>query len=384
MNARSLPARCLPALRHAVPGIAAAFILALASCGKPPATAPAPVDVTVATVEQRDVPVTQEWVASVYGFVDAQVRAQVTGNLVRQDYVEGSHVRRGDLLFEIDPRPFQAALDLALAQLAQAQAQVGKTEEDVKRYAPLAKEQAISEQELDDAVQANLAAKAQVAAAQAAVEQARLNLDFTRIASPVDGVAGLVKAEVGDLVGPATGILTTVSTLDPMKVYFPISEQSYLEFMKGHAGAMVSFPAGIRLDLILADGSVHPYPGKFYAADRQIDPDTGTLQIAALFPNPQDSLRPGQYARVRAVVSIDKGALLVPERALAELQGGYQIVTVDGANMTHLQSVEVGSRAGGMAVIEKGLKPGDRVVVDGLQKVRDGTLVNPQPFQAAP
>jgi membrane fusion protein (multidrug efflux system) len=353
--------------------------LSLGGCGKPQTPTAAPAEVAVAPVERRDVPVTQEWVASLYGFVDAQIRAQVSGLLLRQNYRDGARVKKGELLFEIDPRPFRAALAQAQGQLAQAEAQVGKTEADVKRYGPLAKQQAISQQELDDAVQANLAAKAQVASGQAAVEQAQLNLDFAHITSPVDGIAGIVQTQVGNLVGPGTGILTTVSTVDPMKVYFPISEQAYLDFTEGSPEAEANrFLADAKLELILSNGSVYPYPGKFYAVDRQIDPNTGTLQIAALFPNPRNTLRPGQYGRVRAVVKTVKDALLVPERALAELQGGDQVVTVDASNKAHLQAVIVGARVGGLAVIEKGLKPGDRVIVDGANKVREGSPVNPR------
>jgi RND family efflux transporter MFP subunit len=377
----SLP---LPRSAHRLPlgasGIAALLLLLASGCHKSPPPAPPPPNVTVAPVEQRDVPVTQEWVASLYGFVDAQVRAQVNGNLLKQDYREGTTVRPGDVLFEIDPRPFQAALAQAKAQLAQAEAQLGKTAEDVSRYEPLAKDHAISEQELDDAVQANLASKAIVAAAQAAVAQAQLNLDFTRVASPVDGVAGLTQVQVGDLVGPATGVLTTVSTLDPMKVYFPISEQSYLAFIAAPTGAG-SFPPDVKLDLILSDGSVYPYPGKFYAADRQIDPNTGTLKIAATFPNPHGALRPGEYGRVRAVVRTVKDALLVPTRALTELQGGYQVATVDGSNLAHVRTVKLGPALGNSTVIESGLTPSDRIIVDGFAKVREGTPVAPQPFQ---
>jgi membrane fusion protein (multidrug efflux system) len=383
MNDRSFPDPGPPAIRLARPGLAAALVLSLACCGKAPVAAPAPVDVTVTTVQQSDVPVTQEWVASLTGFVDAQVRAQVSGNLTRQDYAEGGPVRKGDLLFEIDPRPFQAALAQAEAQLAQAEAQVGKTEEDVTRYLPLAREQAISQQELDDAVQANLAAKAEAASARAAVQTAQLNLDFARILSPVDGVAGIAKAEVGDLVGPNSGVLAIVSTVNPMKVYFSISEQSYLDFMRAHPDSN-GISAPVSFTLILSDGSLYPYPGTFYAADNQIDPDTGTLQIVALFPNPKGLLKPGQFGKVRAVVRVIKGALLVPEAALAELQGGYQVVTVDDANKAHLQIVKAGARIGGMAVIEGGVKPGDRIVVDGIQKMREGIAVNPQPYVPAP
>jgi RND family efflux transporter MFP subunit len=376
----SLP-RSARRLRPAAPGITALLLLLLVSgCHKAPPPAPPPPNVTVAPVEQRDVPVTQEWVASLYGFVDAQVRAQVGGNLLKQDYREGTPLHQGDVLFEIDPRPFQAALAQAKAQLAQAEAQLGKTAEDVKRYEPLAKDQAISQQELDDAVQANLASKALVAAAQAAVAQAQLNLDFTHVTSPVDGVAGLTQVQVGDLVGPGTGVLTIVSTLDPIKVYFPISEQSYLAFSGEHPGA-AGFPADVKLELILSDGSVYPEAGRFYAADRQIDPNTGTLKIAATFPNPHGSLRPGEYGRVRAVVRTLKDALLVPTRALTELQGSYQVATVDGSNVAHMRTVKLGPPLGNSTVIESGLTPSDRIIVDGFAKVREGTPVAPQPYQ---
>jgi membrane fusion protein (multidrug efflux system) len=383
MNVSSLQEQPLPSLRLASPGIAAALILSLAGCGKPPAGPPPPIDVTVATVAQQDVPVTQEWVASLYGFVDAQIRAQVSGNLIKQDYREGGRVHRGDVLFEIDPRPFQALLAQAQAQLAQAQAQAGKAREDVARYVPLAREQAISQQELDDAVQANLAAQAQVASGTAAVQAAQLSLDFTRIASPVDGVAGIVQANVGDLVGPGTGILTTVSTVDPMKVYFSISEQSYLQIRQANPDAD-GFPPGVRLALILSDGSTYPYPGTFYAADRQIDPNTGTLQIAATFPNPKNFLRPGQYGRIRAIIRTLPGALVVPARALTELQGGYQVAVVDDSNLAHIRGVKAGPALGALIVIESGLKAGDRVIVEGFQKIREGSPVNPQPYGPAP
>jgi membrane fusion protein (multidrug efflux system) len=336
----------------------------------------------VATVEQRDVPETREWVATLHGFVDAQIRAQVGGLLLRQAYRDGASVKQGDLLFEIDPRPFRAALAQAEGQLAQSQAQLGKTQQDVKRYGPLAKEQAISQQDYDNAVQANLAAQAQFAATQAAVDQARLNLDFARITSPVDGIAGIAQTQVGNLVGPGTGVLTTVSTVDPMKVFFPISEQAYLEFTAEHP-EMRGFPPDVKLELILSDGSVYPYPGSFYATDRQIDPNTGTLQIAALFPNPKSLLRPGQYGRVRAVVRTLKGALLVPQRALTELQGGYQVAIVDEHDLAHLKTVKTGPQIGADVVVE-GLRPGDRVIVEGFQKVKEGSAVKPSPYRASP
>jgi membrane fusion protein (multidrug efflux system) len=374
-QSQSRPAR----LRlFAGPAVAVALLFSITGCEKAAPPPPPPPGVTVTAVVRRDVPVTQEWVASVYGFVDAQVRAQVSGNLLKQNYREGTAVHQGDVLFEIEPRPFQAALAQAQAQLAQAQAQLGKTEEDVKRYEPLAKDQAISQQELDDAVQANLAAKAQVAAGQAAVAQAQLNLDFAHVTSPIDGTAGLTQVQVGDLVGPGTGVLATVSKLDPMKVYFPISEQSYLAFTHAHPAAG-GFPADAKLELILTDGSVYPEPGHFYAVDRQIDPTTGTLQVAATFPNPNGLLRPGEYARVRAVIETLPGALLVPQKALAELQGGFEVATVDGSNVAHIIPVKTGPTVAGMTVVTTGLHEGDRVVVDGFPKVKDGAPVHPQP-----
>ena len=370
-----------------MPLILTAALLAcnLSSCAKRPAVAAGPaVEVAVAPVTQRDVPVTEEWVASLYGLVDAQIRAQVSGLLLRQEYHDGARVNKGDLLFEIDPRPFQAALAQSEGQLAQAEAQASRTKQDQTRYGPLAREQAISQQEYDTAVQADRAAQAQVAAARAAVAQAQLNLDFSRITSPVDGIAGIAQTQIGNLVGPGTGILTTVSTVDPMRVFFPISEQAYLDFTgAGPAGAAPMFPADARLELVLGNGRVYPYPGKFYAADRQIDPTTGTLQIVALFPNPQNLLRPGQFGRVRAVVRTLRGALLVPQRALTELQGGYQVAVVDERNQAHIRMVQVGPPVGAERVVTDGLKPGERVIVEGFQKVKEGTVVVPSPFGAA-
>jgi membrane fusion protein (multidrug efflux system) len=351
-------------------------------CGRHADQTPAPVDVQVAAVDQKDVPVTREWVGSLDGFVNAQIRAQVTGYLLKQDYTEGSVVAKGAPLFEIDPRPFTAALNVANGQLAQAQAQLGTAALDVKRYKPLAEEKAISQQEFDDAVQAQLAAEAQVASASAALDQARLNLEFTQIVAPVDGIAGLVQAQIGDLVGPGTGVLTTVSTVDPIKAYFPINEQDYLEF-RGREPDAPSIPAGIEFELILSDGTTYPRKGTFFAIDRQVDINTGTLSVVAVFPNPNGLLRPGQFARVRAVVSVEHGALLVPQRALSELQGGYQLAAVDAQNHVHIVSVKVGQQIGSQMVVEAGLHPGDRVVAEGIQKVKEDTLVNPLPFTSA-
>jgi membrane fusion protein (multidrug efflux system) len=360
--------------------VSGALALALwGGCARHADTAAAPPDAQVVAVEQRDVPVVREWIGSLDGFVNAQIRAQVSGYLVKQAYLEGSVVRKGDPLFEIDPRPFAAALAQAEGQLAQAQAQLGKADLDVARFTPLARDKAISQEELDDAVQARLAAGAQVASARAAVDQASLNLSFTHIVSPIDGIAGLIRAQIGDLVGPSTGALTTVATVDPIKAYFPISEQAYLEF-RGRDPHAPSIPAGTKFELILADGSTYPSKGALLAMDNEVDGNTGTLRVAALFPNPSLLLRPGQYAKVRAVVNVEKGALLVPLRALSELQGGYQAATVDAANRAHIVAVRAGAQFGSKVVVEAGLHPGDRVVADGIQKITEGELVNPVPF----
>jgi membrane fusion protein (multidrug efflux system) len=353
-------------------------VIAAAGCKKKPVP-PAPPEVQVWTVQSGDVPIYEEWIGSLDGYVNAQIRAQVTGYLLEQHYKEGMMVKKGDLLFQIDPRPFQAALDSAFAKLAQDQAQAGKTELDVKRYTPLAKEQAISQEQLDDAVQANLAAQAAIKADEADIETARLNLGFTKIISPIDGLAGIALAQIGDLLSPSSGLLTTVSTLNPIKAYFNVSEQSYLRYWRDHINLAQDEP-DLELRLILSDGSVYPLKGKVFNADRQVNLDTGTLQIVALFPNPDLVLRPGQYARVRVQTRVQHGALLVPQRAVAELQGSYQVSVVDGQNKAHVKPVKVGEQAGSNWIIEDGLKPGERVVVEGTQKAREGVEVNPKPF----
>ena len=292
-------------------------------------------------------------------------------------------VKKGDVLFEIDPRPFQATLDQALARQAQDEAQQGKTALDVKRYTPLAKDQAISQETLDDAVQANLGALATVQADKAAVENARLNLGFCTITSPIDGIAGTAQAQIGDLVGPGSAVLTTVSTVDPMRVYFSISEQSYLALYHQYTNAeeRLAHQDQLKLDLILSDGSTYPLSGKWFFTSRQIDENTGTLQIAGLFPNPDFFLRPGQYAQVRAMTETRHGAILVPQRAVAELQGSYQVTIISETNTAHIKTVQVGKQVGHDWLIETGLESNDVVVVEGAQKVKEGTLVNPQPYQ---
>jgi RND family efflux transporter MFP subunit len=356
------------------------LILLADGCKKKPVPPPPP-DVQVITLAATNVPVFEEWIGTLDGFVNAQIRAQVTGYLLAQNYAEGSEVKTGDLLFQIDPRPFQAALDQAHAKLVQDEAQSGKTELDVKRYTPLAKEQAISQEQLDNAVQANLAANALVKADEAAVENARLNLGFTKIKSPIDGLAGTALAQIGDLLSPSSGLLTTVSTLDPIKVYFQISEQSYLNFWRHHAAGSGA-ETNLELQLIFADGSVYPQTGKFFFADRQVNPNTGTLQIVGLFPNTNLVLRPGQYGRVRAQTQTITNALIVPQRALTELQGSYQVSVVDNQNQAHVRPVKVGEQIGSNWIIENGLNPGDRIVVEGAQKVKEGAVVNPKPFGA--
>jgi membrane fusion protein (multidrug efflux system) len=347
---------------------------------KAPAPAP-PVKVAVVTVEPRDVPVYQEWIGSLDGYPNAQIHAQVSGYLLKQDYKEGSNVKQGDLLFEIDPRPFQAVLDQAVARQRQDEALLEKTDLDVKRYTPLAKSQAIAQQQLDDAVQSNLMAKATVNADKAAAESAQLNLGFTRITSPVAGVAGLAQAQIGDLVGPTTGALTTVSTVNPIRAYFNISEQFYLSFFRPDdppGAPPVRMPLHeIPVELILADGSVYPSPGRWIITGRNVDNTTGTIAAAAEFDNPDNFLRPGQYALVRAKTEIRKGALLVPQRAVIELQGAWQVATVDTANTVHMKSVRVGRQIGTEWLIETGLQPGDRIVAEGTQKAKEGAKVTP-------
>jgi RND family efflux transporter MFP subunit len=353
-------------------------------------TAPPP-DVMVAQVEQRDVPIYGEWIGTLDGFVNADVRAQVTGYLVRQDYKEGAFVNKGQLLFEIDPRPFQAALDQAEGQLAQAKAQLTnaeavqvRTQLDVERYAPLAKEQAASQQDLDNATQNNLAAKATVATAQAqiktaeaALETAKLNLDFTRLTAPISGIAGQAQLQVGALVTTSGAAVTTVSTLDPIRDYFTVSEQDYLQLQKQFS---TSDKQRWKLQLILADGTTYPHEGTFYFAGRAVDQNTGAIQLAALFPNPGNVLRPGQYGKVRAVVRIETGALLVPQPAVTELQGSYQADVVGTDGKISIRPVAVGDRIGTMWIIKEGLKPGERVVAEGQQGLRPGMLVQPKPF----
>ncbi|HJS23008.1 MAG TPA: efflux RND transporter periplasmic adaptor subunit, partial [Pyrinomonadaceae bacterium] len=431
---------------------AIAVLLAFARSSKPAQAAPPVLEVGVVQVKQENVPIYSEWIGTTEGMVNAELKAQVTGYLLRQDYKEGSFVKKGQLLFEIDPRPFQAALDQANGQVAQYQGQLEqassqitqaeaqlaqansqllqaqarleqaranqvKTELDVKKYQPLAEQKAVTQQDLDNALQANTAAKAQVDAEKAGVEAARaqmahasaeistaragvatakgqlenakataktaaLNLSFTRIVSPIDGIAGLAQAQVGDLVSTTSNPLTTVSTLDPIKVYFTLSEQDYLRYTKPFLGSAEQSGSldHLELELILSDGSTYPEKGTFYFADRQVDPKTGAIRMAGIFPNPNNGLRPGQFGRVRAVTSTQEDALMVPQRAVSELQGTYQVAVVGQDNKVSFRPVKVGEKSGSMWVITEGLKPGETVVAEGTIKVRPGIVVKPVPF----
>jgi RND family efflux transporter MFP subunit len=439
-------------------GVISCFILVVLLIGlghskgkgtPPPASLPA---VAVVAVEQKDVPIYSDWIGTTDGLVNADIKAQVTGYLLRQDYKEGSFVKKGQLLFEIDPRPFQAALDQASgqvaqfegqlaeansqirqaeaqvaqaysqflqaqAQLAQAQANQIKAQLDADRYTKLVKTGVATQQDYDNAVQTNAATKAQVKAAEAGVETANaarraadaqvgtakaaittvkgqidnakatvrtaeLNLGFTRITSPIDGIAGVAQAQVGNLISAQSAPLTTVSTVDPVKVYFTLSEQEYLNFSKRNliAAQQGGSVARIELELLLSDDTTYPQKGNFYLADRQVDQKTGAIRMAGLFPNPGNVLRPGQYGRVRAVTATRPAALLVPQRAVTELEGSYQVAIVGGDNKIEVRAVKVGDRVGEMWIIEDGLRPGERIVAEGTQKIRPDVAVNPIPF----
>jgi RND family efflux transporter MFP subunit len=364
--------------------ILATIALVLQSCSKKESapTAPPPPEVLVIKVVPQDVPVVKEWVGSLEGSVNANIQARVSGYLTAQNYKEGAAVKKGDLLFEIDPRPFEAALAEAKANLADAQATRVKAEATASRFVQLAGQKAVSEQDRLVAVQANETAKAQVAAKEAAVEEAQLNLEFTNITSPVDGVAGIALTQIGNLVGPATGTLTTVSTLDPIKAYFTVSEQAYVAYMRQFPNDQEreAYESKLELEMVLADGSIYPQKGTLFARDRQVDPRTGALRLAGLFPNPGSVLRPGQFARIRATTSMQHDAILVPQRAVNELQGIYQVAVVTPDNKGSIRPVQVGERSGSNWVITSGLKPNETIVVEGIQKVREGAAVVPKPW----
>jgi len=377
------------------------------SAAKPSTQTPSLPVVEVALVEQKDVPINGEWIGTLTGQVNADVKGQVTGYLLTRNYKEGSFVRKGQILFEIDHRPFQAALDQARGQLAQAQAQLSqdeaqlstaeanqlKSQLNVEKYEPLAKVDAVSKQDFDNATQTDLAnraqikaaeaaiaaAKAQIKTGEAAVETATINLSFTRVISPIDGIAGIAQAQVGDLVSSSSGPLTTVSTLDPIRDYFTISEQQYLALQKRFSDSEKDH---WKLQLILADGTTYPREGEFYFADRQVNPNTGAIQIAALFPNPGNVLRPGQYGKVRAIVRMQQNALLIPQAAVNEQQGSNLVAVVDKDNRVSMRPVQVGQRTDAMWVIDGGLKPGERVIVEGQLNLKPGMTVQTKPYKS--
>jgi len=357
----------------------------LVGCKPASKEAPLAPAVKVADVTRGDPTIYQEWIGTLDGLVNAQIRAQVTGYLLSQAYREGDRVSKGDLLFEIDARPFQAALDHANGTLKQAEARFGKTQLDVKRYAPLVNDKAISQEEYDNAVQANLEAEAAVASAKADVEQAQLNFGFTKIVSPIDGVPNFAKAQIGDLVGQGGGELTTVSTIDPIKAYFSVTEQEYINFTRLFTTdtARSEQLKHIEAELILPDGMAYPLKGKVVAIDRSVGLTTGALRVQALFPNPNNALRPGQFVRVRVKADSKPDTVLAPCRAVSEMQGSYQVAVVDADNKVHIQPVQIGERSGNNFIVESGLQPGQRVVVEGLQKVRDGVTVTATNFVEA-
>ncbi len=362
--------------------LVAGATLAMIGCGRTQAAAPSPPpEVRVAPPIQQDVPVYSDWVATLDGYVNAQVRPQVSGYIIKQNYKEGSLVRKGQVLFEIDPRPFKAALDRAKGDLAQAEAQLGKSTLDVERDTPLAKARAIAQSQLDNEIQAKLGAQAAVESNKATVEQAELNLEWTKVTSLVDGIAGIAQVQIGNLVG-SNSILTSVSQVDPIKAYFPISEQAYVLAQKQSSAVSskhaISF-FGNSLDLILTDGSIFPQKGKILLADRQVDPNTGTIRIVAAFPNPGNILRPGQYGRVHVETNMKRGALLIPQNAVAQSQGSYQVAVVGGDHKVSMRTVKPGETVGTMWVIDSGLKPGEQVVAEGMQRLKEGTLVTPKP-----
>jgi membrane fusion protein, multidrug efflux system len=348
-----------------------------AGCGKSEAakTTPPPPSVYVAEAVQRDEPVVHEWIGTAEGDVNAEIRPKLEGYLLRRSYVEGRTVRQGDVLFEIDPRQFRAQLQQAEANLAQAAAAVAKADRDVARFEPLAAQKAISQQELDNARSSQEAARASYGALRAAVEQTRLMLGWTRVTSPISGVAGIANAQVGNLVSPQT-VLTTVSDVDPIRVEFPMSEREYLRYQND--ASMRNAP----LDLVLADGSVFPHKGRIAMSGRDVNIGTGTIAVIGLFPNPGNVIRPGQYAKVRAVMEVRRGAVLIPQRAVNELQGIYQVAVVGAGNKAEVRMVKPGARVGTDWMIDEGIRAGESVVIEGFSRVKDGQAVTPLPAPA--
>ena len=354
------------------------FLVFSTACSRKPAqTGPPPPEVLVTTVTPRDVPRILERVATLDGFINANINAQVQGYIVSRDYQEGSLVKKGDLLFQIDPRPFEAALAQAKATLAKDKANLAKAEADEKRALDLFNRKVISDQERDTAVAAAGSNRANVEADEAAVKQAELNLGYTKITAPIDGIAGFANNQVGDLVSPTSGPLTTISQIDPIKAIVTAGEGPFTDFVSRHPDPTerATYIRSLEFELILGDGKVYPQKGKFYALDRNLDLKTGSIRYEVTFPNPGNNLRPGQFGKVRFVADTKKNALIVPQEAVSELQGNYQVVVVDQDNKAHIRPVKMGERIGSMWEVTDGLKPGERVVVQGLQKAREGAPV---------
>ena len=360
-------------------GYTSLALMVCAGCGKGKTpTLPAP-SVAVTPVIQQDVPISFEWVSTLDGNVNAVIRAQVQGYLVKQLYKEGDFVKQGQVLFEIDPRTFQAAYDEAKSQVAMNQAKWEQARSTLARVKPLAEERALSQKDLDDAVAAEKTARASLEAARAELEKVRLNLNFTRITSPIDGIAGIAKAQIGNLISPQSSEeLTTVSQVNPIKAYISISEKEYLNAVRYMGGK----GKDAKLDLILTDGSVYPEKGYFATADRQIDVKTGTMKVEALFPNPGNILRPGQFAKIRAVLATRKNAMIIPNKAVTELQGQFQVGVVNPDKTVDIRTVKTAQKVGDLVIIEEGLKPGENVVVEGTQKLKQGIIVNPTPYSS--
>ncbi len=357
----------------------------LVGCEKKEAAAPpSPPAVKVVDVVQRDVPIYSEWVAQLNGDTNAEIVPKIQGYLLKQNYKEGFLVQKGQLLFEIDPRPFEAALDQAKAQLAVAKAELSRAETDRARDTPLAAQNAIPQKQLDNDIAAEAAAKAQVAAAEAVVAQAQLNLEWTKVYSPIDGVAGVATAQVGDLVGPTTK-MTTISKVNPIRAYFSISENAYLQNAARISAVIAGATKGKTSSVEYIQANEIPYgsTGRIILVNREVSSQTGTIQFAAEFPNPEATLRPGGFGRVRIKTGDNKNALLVPQVAVIEVQSAYQVVVIGPDNKASYRSVKVGDRVGSDWIITDGLKPGEKVIAEGFQRVREGMTVNPEPFEQA-
>jgi len=366
--------------------LVAASAFAAVACSSGTATAPPPPPATVAVLDVKPERVTlsSEWIATLDGLTNAQIRPQVAGYLVARQYREGSYVHKGQLLFEIDARPFEAALAQAKARLAEAQAQLSKAERDLKRDTPLADQRAIAQSQLDNDIEARSAAVAAVQSAEAGLQTAQLNIEFTKVTSLIDGIAAIATAQIGDLVSPTT-LLTTVSQVDPIKAYFPLSEPEYLrlasQLNRGGQSRGDAWSSGA-LTLVLADGTEYPGRGSFLATDREIDMKTGTIRVSASFPNPSHTLRPGQFGRIRAVTQTFDDALVVPQRAVSELQGNSLVRLVGPDNHVLTRTVVLGDRVGNRWIVRSGLRPGDRIIVEA-PALRDGVVVAPKPFTAS-